>query len=145
MQAIEPRDPAHPPPHLVICQPQRANRGQMQTTEVGPHLEPGGAEQVEVLVEQLLYPQTRLVRVVKALAEEDVGDDVAGGVAQEKGGVEGLAWKTRELLGSLHPPLRRSRLPAPGRSGSGRCHNSKSLVGAYLGPLYFLAILDKHA
>lgn len=68
-------------------------------------MEPAGAEQVEVLVEQLLYPQPGLVRVVKALVEEDVRDDVAGGVAQNKGGVEGLSWTTGELSGTLHPNL----------------------------------------
>lgn len=62
-----------------------------------PHLEPGGAEQVEVLVEQVHQPLTRLVLVVKVLVEEDVGDDVEGPAAKDKGGVEGLAWKTSEL------------------------------------------------
>lgn len=82
----------------------------MQTKGGGPHLEPACAEQVEVLVEKPLYPQTRLIRVVEVLAEEDVSDDVAGGEAQEKCGVEGLAWKTGERSGQLPPTSTFQRL-----------------------------------
>lgn len=35
------------------------------------------------------------------LAEEDVGDDIAGCAADEEGGIKGLAWKTGELSGRL--------------------------------------------
>lgn len=40
----------------------------------------------------------RFVFVVKVFVEEDVGDDVEGFVVKDKGGVEGLVWKTSELL-----------------------------------------------
>lgn len=73
----------------------------MQTK--GPHLEPARAEQPEVLVEEPLHPPARLVRVVEVLTEEDVSDDVAGGKAQQKGGVEGLACNTGERSGRLPP------------------------------------------
>lgn len=73
----------------------------MQTK--GPHLEPARAEQPEVLIEEPLYPQTRLVRVVKVLTEEDVSDDVAGGKAQQKCGVEGLTCNTGERSDRLPP------------------------------------------
>ena len=63
------------------------------------HLDPGATEQVEVLIEQTQHPQSRLVIVVGALVEEDVGDDVVGREADDKGGVEGLAWKTGEPSG----------------------------------------------
>lgn len=63
------------------------------------HLDPGCAEQVEVLIEQTQHPQGRPVVVVSASVEEDVGDDVVGREADDKGGVEGLAWKTGEPSG----------------------------------------------
>lgn len=55
------------------------------------HLEPGSAEQLEVLIKQIHQPQKLLIIVVKMLAEEDVGYDVAGGAADEEGGIERLA------------------------------------------------------
>ena len=103
--ACGPRPSPNPPP----C-PVPNSEGRCRLGGGGPHLEPAGAEQVEVLVEQLLYPQPGLVRVVKALAEEDVRDDVAGSIAQNKGGVEGLPWTTGELSGTLRPNL---PLPPP--------------------------------
>lgn len=59
--------------------------------EGGLHLQPRSTEQVEVLVEQTHQPQSLLVLVVKAVVEEDFGDDVEGCAADDKGGVEGLA------------------------------------------------------
>lgn len=65
------------------------------------HLDPGAAEQVEVLVEQTHQPQARLIFIVKAFVEEDVRDDIVRCKADDKRGVKGLAWKTGGLRGRV--------------------------------------------
>lgn len=58
------------------------------------HLDPGSTQQVEVFIEQVHEPPTLLVIVIKAFVEEDIRNDIAGCTANQKGGVERLAWKT---------------------------------------------------
>lgn len=57
------------------------------------HLDPGGAQQVEVFIEQTHEPQTLLVIVVETFVEEDIRNDIAGCAANQKCGVKRLAWK----------------------------------------------------
>lgn len=87
---------------LFLLQTIKLKQGAKQARERKVlHLDPGGTEQVEVLIEQTHQPQTRLVFIVKALVEEDVRDDIVRREADDKCGVKGLAWKTGELRGHL--------------------------------------------
>lgn len=87
-----PHNPDFPSPFSKV------NSGWKVSTDSRParclHLQPGGAQQIEILVEHTPQLQARLVAVAKSLAEEDVRNDVEGGAVEDEGGVERLAWKT---------------------------------------------------